>query len=76
MSKEGRHWLVTSEEEDSHWRRSHVFPRIGAWETGQIPRSARVAHALSFPTTGLDGFARRRPAVTPMGAVTPHSPSR
>ena len=43
----------------------------GAWETSQILISALIAHALSFQATGLDGFARRQPTVTPMGAVTP-----
>ena len=51
-------------------------PHTDMWEKGQILKFARVAHTLSFSATGLSGFARRRPTITPMGAVTPHSPSR
>ena len=51
-------------------------PRAFAWDTCQIFRSVCVAHARTFPATGLDGSARQRPVVTSMGAVTPHSTSR
>ena len=51
-------------------------PRVGAWESGQMCRSVRVAHVRTFPTTGLDGFARWWPAVTSVGLVSHHFSSR
>ena len=51
-------------------------PSADTWETNQIFRFAVVAHMRTFPTIGLDGSTRQRPAITPIGAVTPHSPSR
>ena len=65
-----------SEEEACRRRGPHALSRASVWETGQILISACVAHMLSFSTIGLDVFARQRPTVTPLGAVTSHSPSR
>ena len=55
---------------------SKKVPRAGTWETCQIFRFERIAHARTFPTIGLDGSTRRQPTVTPIGVVIPHSPSR
>ena len=65
-----------SEEEACRRRRPHALSRASMWGTGQILISACVAHTLSFSAIGLDVFARQRPAVTPLGAVISHSPSR
>ena len=73
--EEGRRRLETLEEEASRRRRSHALPCAGVWETGQIFIYACIAHAHTFSATELDGSTRWWPAVTSMGAVTPHSPS-